>query len=141
MTDQVSREVNVLSGNIQMRISNNPTMAGAEWEPLHQTRAWNLAALCTVGKRCQVYAQVRDGALNESNIVKDSILLEAGQALYLPLLTRQLSAAATGWVMYLRPVILLCNRVSSPRGRRFCYISRHIALRREHQEEFLPGAS
>lgn len=88
MTDQLSKEVNAVSGNVEMRISNTPTMADAKWEPLTQTRAWTLAARCTSGELCQVYAQFRDGELNESNIVQDSILLEASQGVYLPLIRR-----------------------------------------------------
>ncbi|MCB0139722.1 MAG: hypothetical protein KDE50_07425, partial [Caldilineaceae bacterium] len=52
------------------------TMAGAEWEPFAQTKAWTLA--CNDGEMCIVYAQFRDAAENESLIVADSILLNMG---------------------------------------------------------------
>ncbi|MCB9157049.1 MAG: VWA domain-containing protein [Caldilineaceae bacterium] len=75
MTDQLSFQ-NQVSGGVEMRISNDPTMAGAEWEPFAQTKAWTLA--CNDGEMCIVYAQFRDAAENESLIVADSILLNMG---------------------------------------------------------------
>ncbi|MCB0098202.1 MAG: hypothetical protein KDE46_20865, partial [Caldilineaceae bacterium] len=75
MTDQLSFQ-NQVSGGVEMRISNDPTMAGAEWEPFAQTKAWTLE--CNDGEMCIVYAQFRDAAENESLIVADSILLNMG---------------------------------------------------------------
>ena len=86
MTDRLAQQVNVVSGKVEMRISNDPTMAGAVWEPLAQTKPWTLS--CAPGQICTVYAQFRDAALNESHIVQDSIRLGAGQLRYLPVLRR-----------------------------------------------------
>jgi len=75
MTDQLSLQLNTVSGKVEMRIANNITMAGAQWEPLKSLKPWTLQ--CEVGKECTVYAQFRDAALNESLIVWDSVLLES----------------------------------------------------------------
>ena len=59
MTDQL-RQVNVVSGNIQMRIANTDNMEGVPWQPVQPTVPWTLA--CEGGQVCTVYAQFRDGA-------------------------------------------------------------------------------
>jgi hypothetical protein len=90
-TDRLSRLYNTVSGNVQMRISNSEDLADAEWEPLAQTKQWQLD--CAAGEVCLVYAQFRDAALNESLIVNDDIQLVGPQpadvhGIYLPLLDR-----------------------------------------------------
>jgi hypothetical protein len=75
MTDLLSFQ-NQVSGGIEMRISNDPSMAGAEWEPFAQTKEWTLA--CNDGEMCVVYAQFRDAAGNETLIISDNILLDMG---------------------------------------------------------------
>ena len=54
---------NEVSGSIEVRVSNDPSFAGAVWEPLVIDKPWVLAA----GGRgvYTVFAQFRDGALNE----------------------------------------------------------------------------
>ena len=86
MTDQVSKAINEVSGDVEMRISNDPSMDGAEWEPLAATKDWALN--CGDDGICMVYAQFRDGAENESLIVSDEILLE-GIYLFLPVIWKQ----------------------------------------------------
>jgi hypothetical protein len=86
MTDQLSQQVNVVSGNIQMRIANTDNMDGVPWQPVQPTVPWTLA--CEGGQVCTVYAQFRDGAGNESLIVKDSILLTAGTYLFMPAVSK-----------------------------------------------------
>jgi len=68
-----------------MRISNDISMAGAQWEPLKSLKPWTLA--CDLGEECTVYAQFRDAALNESLIVWDSVLLEDLDS-FLPIIRR-----------------------------------------------------
>jgi hypothetical protein len=85
MTDRVSQAVNEVTGDVEMRISNEPSMEGGEWEPLAAHREWALD--CGVGEYCTVFAQFRDGAENESLIVSDDILREAAQ-LFLPLILK-----------------------------------------------------
>jgi len=63
---------NEVSGSVQVRISNEPSFTGAVWKPLTQEKLWTLAA-GPAGIRF-VYAQFRDGALNESLVVHDTIL-------------------------------------------------------------------
>ncbi len=86
MTDQLSQQINMVSGNIQMRIANSDQMEGIPWQPVQPTLPWTLA--CESGQECKVYAQFRDGAGNESLIVNDSILLAAGNFLYMPALSK-----------------------------------------------------
>ena len=74
MTDRLSLQ-NEISGGVEMRIANTPTMSGASWEPFSQSKNWMLD--CAEGQLCTVHAQFRDAAENESLIVSDSILLEA----------------------------------------------------------------
>jgi hypothetical protein len=75
---------NEVSAGIEMRISNDPSFAGAQWQPLAQFVNWHLAPGPNLNK--QVYAQFRDAALNESLIVWDDILFTP--AIYLPILRR-----------------------------------------------------
>jgi hypothetical protein len=76
-------QFNEVSGGIQMRISNDASMAGAVWEPLQAEKPWTLAP--GPGIVYRVYVQFRDAAGNESFIVFDDILLHER---YLPLITR-----------------------------------------------------
>jgi hypothetical protein len=85
MTDRLSQAYNEISGNVEMRISNDASMDGAAWEPLAATKDWALE--CTAGEICTVYAQFRDGAENESLIVSDDIFLEVTD-LFLPLILK-----------------------------------------------------
>ncbi len=76
----------------EMRISNDPTLADAEWQPFAPEVSWQLAPT-EPGQIAKVYAQVRDGAGNESLQVLDDILVieETGGGgldinLYLPMI-------------------------------------------------------
>lgn len=91
MTDQLSAQFNEVSGNIQVRISNLPSTAGAQWQPVTPSIPWTLD--CAVGQQCVVYAQFKDAAGNESLIVNDTILLDddvVGQnsKIYLPAINK-----------------------------------------------------
>ncbi len=80
--------LNAVSGNIEMRFSNDPTVNWTVWEPYTTTKSWELSQDCTSGQQCVVYGQFRDEAQNESLIVLDAILL-GGNRIYLPLILRQ----------------------------------------------------
>ena len=67
-----TRQFNVVSAGIEMRISNETTFAGAVWQTLAQTADWQLAISGPLVKR--VYMQFRDAAGNESMVVYDDIL-------------------------------------------------------------------
>jgi hypothetical protein len=82
MTDMLSQQINVVSGNVQMRIGNTDSLQGVPWQPLQSTVPWTLP--CSPGQVCTVYAQFRDGAGNESLIVNDSILLLQSTNIYMP---------------------------------------------------------
>jgi len=92
ITDQYSQLYNTVSGGVQVRISNDATMAGAAWQPLTTEIAWTLA--CANGETCTVYAQFKDAANNESLIVNDSIVLDEqvtggfSTSLFLPFIKR-----------------------------------------------------
>jgi hypothetical protein len=86
MTDQLSQQVNVASGNIQMRIANTDNMEGVPWQPVQPTVPWTLA--CANGQVCTVYAQFRDGAGNESLIVKDSIVFSISTNIFMPAVSK-----------------------------------------------------
>jgi hypothetical protein len=74
---------NEVTGNIEMRISNDPAFAGADWEPLVPEKPWVLAP--GSGGVYIVFIQFRDGAHNESFVVNDTILIHG---INLPLLSR-----------------------------------------------------
>ncbi len=74
---------NVVSGNIEMRISNDPSFAGAVWEPLMPEKPWTLAS-GALGVHT-VFIQFRDGALNELFVVNDSIEVSG---VYLPMVPK-----------------------------------------------------
>jgi len=77
---------NEVSGNVQMRISNDPSFAGASWEPFVQEKAWTLASASS-SPVYRVYAQFKDAAGNESLIVYDDIFV--ANQLYLPIVLKQ----------------------------------------------------
>jgi len=85
MTDQLSLEYNIVTGNVEMRIANDSSMDGAVWEPLAGEKVWTLP--CNVTGYCTVYAQFRDGAGNESYIISDQVYLQL-QEIYLPLILK-----------------------------------------------------
>jgi hypothetical protein len=85
MTDQYSIWFNKVSAGVEMKISNDPGMAGAAWEPLASTKPWTLA--CAPGQVCTVYAQFRDAAGNESLIINDTALFR-GAITYLPIVQK-----------------------------------------------------
>jgi hypothetical protein len=88
MTDQLSLIYNTVSGGVQVHYSNDPSMAGAQYEPFSTPKSWTLA--CQPGQLCTVYAQFKDAAGNESFIVSDSAVLKAPQTgvVYLPWINR-----------------------------------------------------
>jgi hypothetical protein len=77
---------NTVSGAVEMRIANNPAFTGATWEPLAPTRPWTLADV-PFGDTARVFAQFRDAAGNESQVVLDSIIVNA-IPVYLPLVKK-----------------------------------------------------
>jgi hypothetical protein len=63
------------SGDVEMRFANTEEgIAGAEWEPLADTKEWQLG--CEDGATCTVFGQFRDGAGNESLIIDQQIELQ-----------------------------------------------------------------
>jgi hypothetical protein len=70
---ELALRYNLSTPPVEMRISNDPTMAGAAWEPLASEKIWVLGT--PVDEVFRVYAQFRDGADNESLIVFDEILV------------------------------------------------------------------
>jgi hypothetical protein len=85
MTDRLSLVLNQITGDVEMRISNDPALTDAAWEPLAPQKEWTLQ--CAAGEVCTVYAQFRDGADNVSQIVDDQIIFDATFT-YLPLITK-----------------------------------------------------
>jgi hypothetical protein len=65
-----------VNDDLEMRISNDPSLEGAAWEPLSSEKPWNLGD--TAGRIATVHAQFRDEAGNESTVVVDNIYLETG---------------------------------------------------------------
>ena len=91
LTDRLSLIYNEVSGGVEMRIANDESMAGAEWEPLAAQKPWTLA--CEDGQVCTVFAQFRDAANNESLVVNDFAVLDEevvtppAQQIFLPLVS------------------------------------------------------
>lgn len=85
MGGPLAMKYNLVSGNIQMRIANEPSFAGAAWEAVMPEKPWNLAP----GSQgvYTVYAQFKDGAGNESFVIVDTI--EYVPALYLPMISKK----------------------------------------------------
>jgi Mg-chelatase subunit ChlD len=73
-----------ISGVTSMLIANEPTFAGATWEPYRSTRSWSLLPQ---DGRAAVFVKYRDGAGNESEVAIATIEV-AGREIYLPLLRR-----------------------------------------------------
>jgi hypothetical protein len=75
----------------EMKLSNDPLLTGAEWQPFAQDVPWELAATAP-GQFAKVYAQFKDEADNESLVVQGAIQIEGGQqfpdGLYLPSIQR-----------------------------------------------------
>jgi hypothetical protein len=67
----------------EMKLSNAPSLAGANWQPFAQAVPWTLV-LPSPGTAAQVYAQFRDAAGNASPISVGSILF-SGHAILLPI--------------------------------------------------------
>ncbi|MBW2456170.1 MAG: carboxypeptidase regulatory-like domain-containing protein, partial [Deltaproteobacteria bacterium] len=59
-------------GAREMRVSNDSGLADAEWQPYASAQVWRLT---DNDEQKTVYAQFRDGALNQSEIVQDGIEL------------------------------------------------------------------
>jgi hypothetical protein len=79
---------NEISGAVEMRFAHDPAGPWTAWEALAATKAWRLPGDCGYGELCNVYAQFRDAALNESLIAIDSILYQGHDA-YLPLIAKK----------------------------------------------------
>jgi len=75
---------NEVSGNVEMRFTNNLAEPWSSWEPYVMFKSWTLD--CNYGELCQTYAMFRDGAGNESPVVLDEIILEV--SVYLPIIVR-----------------------------------------------------
>ena len=73
-----------ISGVTAMLIANEPTFAGATWEPYQSTRSWSITPQ---DGRAAVFVKYRDAAGNESEVAIATIEV-AGQELYLPFLMR-----------------------------------------------------
>jgi len=74
-TRTASRDVMLtlsVEGAREMQVSNDSGLAGAEWQPLSPSVGWRLTEN---DEQKTVFAKFRDGALNESEIVSDSIEL------------------------------------------------------------------
>jgi len=76
----------------QMRLSNDPLLTGADWQPFAQGVPWQLAPTVP-GQIAKVYAQFRDDAGNESLITLSGIRVVTDgttlpNQLYLPLITK-----------------------------------------------------
>ncbi len=80
----LAQRFNLVSAGIEMRISNDQTFPGAQWQPLAQFVPWWLDP--GSGKVKRVYVQFRDAAMNESLIVLDDIVFEP--TIYLPLVRK-----------------------------------------------------
>jgi hypothetical protein len=76
---------NEISAGIEMRISNDPTFAGAVWEPMAQHKNWRLGE--GGGGEYAVYCQFRDAAGNLSFRVLDTINY-ISLRLYLPMVKK-----------------------------------------------------
>ena len=88
-----SEETDVFSDIKQMKVSNDPQLTGADWQPFAQDVPWQLAPT-QPGQIAKVYAQFRDAANNESLIVLSGITIQqqggggGANSIYLPLIQR-----------------------------------------------------
>jgi len=77
----------------EMKLSNDPLLTGANWQPFAQNVPWQLAPT-QPGHIAKVYAQFRDAANNESLIVLSGITIQqqggpsGTNTIYLPVITR-----------------------------------------------------
>ena len=71
------------TAGLEMRIANEPTFTGANWEPYAATKDWQLDGL---GGPALVYIQFRDEAGNELVIASDYI--DTGKLLFLPVISQ-----------------------------------------------------
>jgi Mg-chelatase subunit ChlD len=75
---------------VEMMLSNDPSLAGAQWRPFAQNVPWQLAPT-PPGEVAYVYARFRDDANNESVATEVGSILVVDSTqhkLYLPLITR-----------------------------------------------------
>ena len=79
-----SEALNEVSGDVEMRLSNDESFASVAWEPYAFHKPWTLGVPKAGVYR--VYAQFRDAAGNLSTVVYDDIL-DAGKV-YLPIVVR-----------------------------------------------------
>jgi len=86
MGGPLALQFNEVSGNIEMRISNSPSFAGAVWETLAPEKPWTLAS--GPSGVYTVFIQFRDGALNQSFVVNDTIEYLTSLQVYLPMLAK-----------------------------------------------------
>ena len=77
---------------VAMKLSNNPDLAGAEWQPFDQDIAWTLAPT-SPGEQATVFGQFRDAADNESLVTTASIVVSEApppsESVFLPIVTNQ----------------------------------------------------
>jgi hypothetical protein len=84
VSNRWTRALNEISGDIEMRISNDASFAGVPWEPYSFNKDWILGD--SDSDTYQVYAQFRDAAGNNSIVVWDQI--RYGNKVYLPIVLR-----------------------------------------------------
>ena len=82
-----TEEVEYFDDIAEMKISNDPFLAGASWQPFAQDFPWTLNA-DDKGGFTQVYARFRDDNGNESVYTSVATILFDEAALYLPIVTR-----------------------------------------------------
>ena len=73
-----SEEVEFFTDITEMKLGNDPTLAGASYQPFAQDVPWVLPPT-TPGDLAKVYAQFKDEVGNESLIVLGAIEVEGGQ--------------------------------------------------------------
>ncbi len=71
----------------EMMISNDPSFAGASWQPFAQDTAWRLANTA-YGEIARVYVRFRDANGNESLAAEVGMIVYAGRVVYLPMITK-----------------------------------------------------
>ncbi|MCX6045412.1 MAG: VWA domain-containing protein [Chloroflexi bacterium] len=85
-------EADLFTDIVEMKVSNDSQLTGANWEPFNQNKPWQLPPT-PAGQVAKVYAQFRDAAHNESLVVLDGIMVQGGQvnpsnSLFLPFVTK-----------------------------------------------------
>lgn len=86
-------DVELFSDIVEMKLSNDPLMVGADWQTFTQDVPWMLAAT-DPGEIAKVYAQFKDAGDNESLVFIGAIEVEGGQqqfedGLFLPTIRHQ----------------------------------------------------